>query len=758
MNTLIVAEKPSVALRIAIALGDNKQRRVNNGRAGYYEIDNAGSTTYIAPAVGHLFTIKQAGDKRGYPVLDVEWAPSYEVNKGAAYTKQYLMTLQSLAQKCGIFINACDYDVEGTVIGTNIIMFIIKPEARKETKRMKFSTTTIPELKEAYANLLPIDMNNFYAGEVRHMLDWLWGINFSRALSAAVSAPGAYRALSIGRVQGPTLALLSVRENEISEFVPRPFWKISASINGVEFQSDRGDMFDKAEADGVFRHVSDNAKHANVTKIEKSEQSLWPYPPFDLTSLQLEASRTLRMDPSRTLAVAQSLYEKSYISYPRTSSQRLPPTLGLRRIIGDIAKNRQYSALANILIKSERFTPRQGKKTDEAHPAIYPTGVEPKAMNPEEQRVYDLITKRFLACFAENASVARVSAHARIGDEGFTANGSTITKRGWLDIYDYMKFEDKSVEGIEENATYGSEPAIAESQTKPPRRYGKASLIAELEKRNLGTKATRAAIIDTLYKRTYITGGQITVTSFGMSVYKTLRDNCSMIVDESTTKRLEEDMESIAKGTKSKEEVLSEGKKMLLEALKMFDSNKAKVSESLKTGLKESSVSLGKCPNDGGDLVIKRSKFGKQFVGCDNYPKCTTTYPLPGGAKIIPTGKVCEYCHTPIVKVMRWGKGVFEMDLDPNCVTKKDWASKRAEPKVETGAQLKAKGAASAAKAKPKTAARKAAKKRTATKAKATKPAKSAKSGKTGKADKAGKTSSRKTNRVGIDAEKEQEE
>lgn len=726
MNTLIVAEKPSVALRIAIALGDNKQKRVSNGRAGYYEIDNGGSTLFIAPAVGHLFTIKQSDSKRGYPVLNVEWAPSYEVNSGSAYTKQYLMTLQALAPKCGEFINACDYDVEGTVIGTNIIMFITKPGERKETKRMKFSTTTIPELKEAYANLLPLDMNNFYAGEVRHMLDWLWGINLSRALTAAVSTPGVYKALSIGRVQGPTLALLAVREEEITSFVPKPFWKISADINGVEFQSDRGDMFDKAEADRVFKHVGANASGAKVVKIESAEQNLFPYPPFDLTSLQLEASRTLRMDPSRTLAVAQSLYEKSYISYPRTSSQKLPPTLGLRRIIGDIAKNQHYASLANILIKSERFTPRQGKKMDEAHPAIYPTGVEPKAMAPEEQKVYDLIVKRFLACFAESAVVARISAKARIGEEGFSANGSTLLKKGWLEIYDYMKVEDKSVEGIEEGSAYPAKTSMDESQTKPPRRYSKASLIAELERRNMGTKATRAAIIDTLFKRNYITGGQITVTSFGMSVYKTLRDNCSMIVDESTTRRLEEDMENIAQGKKSKEEVLEEGKKMLLEAIKTFDSNKAKVSESMKTGLKESTVSLGKCPTDGGNLSIKRSRFGKQFVGCDNYPKCTTTYPLPSGAKIIPTGKVCEYCHTPIVKVMRWGKGVFEMDLDPKCVTKEKWAQK-AEAKAEEKAAAAAaeKKTPAERKRKPKAAAKpKAAKKRTAAKAKPAKPGK----------------------------------
>ncbi len=209
--------------------------------------------------------------------------------------------------------------------------------------------------------------------------------------------------------------------------------------------------------------------------------------------------------------------------------------------------------------------------------------------------------------------------------------------------------------------------------TTPPKRYTKATMIAELEKRKLGTKATRAAIIDTLFKRGYITGKLITVTKFGLSVYNALKENCSMIVDEVTTRKLEEDMDGISKRQKTEEEIISEGKQMLLEAIDTFNKNKQKISEELKAGFEDSIVSFGVCLKCGGKLVMRKSKTGKVFIGCSNYPNCTNTYPLPQNALIQPTKKICPYCHTMIVKVFRKGKRPYEMDLDPNCISRKDW-------------------------------------------------------------------------------------
>jgi DNA topoisomerase I len=699
MDTLVVAEKPSVALRLAIALGDNKQRRMSLNGVSYYQIDNPDGKIYIAPAVGHIFTLVQAKHERGYPVLDIKWAPSYESNPKSEFTKKYLDVLRELSKKVGAYVNACDYDTEGTVIGTNVIRFVSK-EGLKGARRMKFSTTTSADLKEAYSNLLPFDMNNFYAGETRHMLDWLWGINFSRALTSAVAGYHT-KALSIGRVQGPTLAILATREREIAGFKPQPFWKLFVTAKGVEFVNSRGEIFDRKKADEAHKATSAGAGVAHVKDVEAKEQLLRPYPPFDLTSLQLEASRVLRYDPSATLAVAQALYERSYISYPRTASQKLPPTLGLSRIIAELAKNPKYEKRAKKLIEEKRFRPNEGIKADEAHPAIYPTGVMPKELSATEQNVYNLIAERFLSCFAGYAKLARTRVVVGAGSEDYSANGMKVTERGWLDYYSFASLGEKELPDFKKDERVElSKIEMREMLTQPPKRYGKASLIADLEKRDLGTKATRAAVIDTLFRRGYLDGAPIRVTEFGMSVYDALHENVSMILDEATTRQLEKDMERIVEGKKTEEEVIGEGKRMLLDALKLFDSNKAKITEAMKKGLAQSNIGLGKCPKDGGELVVRRSRMGKQFAACNNYPKCTTTFSLPQGAKIVGTGKTCEFCKTPIIKVIRSGKGVFEMCLDPECKTKDKWRAKQ-EKKEEKAAAV-AIPAAPAKEVKPK--------------------------------------------------------
>ncbi len=686
MNKLIIAEKPSVAQRLASSLAEGDYKRFSFEGVSYYELKNGEDIIYVVAAAGHLFTIRQKEGSKGFPIFEIEWVPSYKANKNAYFTKKYLDTIAEIGKRCSLFINACDYDIEGTVIGTNIIKFIQNGDVNSEVKkgqllRMKFSTTTKEDLLESYRNINPFDENNFNAGETRHILDWMWGINMSRALMRSLYANGIKKIVSIGRVQGPTLAILAKRELEIKDFVPKPYWKIFAVFKGVTFENSRNEIFEKKVADEALERS--RQKEAFVQKVENKEVIERPLPPFDLTSLQVEASRVFGMDPSRTLAIAQSLYERAYISYPRTSSQKLPYSLNLPRIIYEIGKNERYKALADELIKAKRFKPAEGKKEDEAHPAIYPTGIEPKSLTAEEEKVYDLIVKRFLSCFADYATIQRTNVVINANDELYKASGEVLEKEGWRKFYaPYVEMKNVEIPKFEEGERLKAEKIFQkEAKTTPPKRYTKASLISLLEKKNLGTKATRAEIIDTLFKRNYIEGSSIKVTDFGMSVYNALKENCKEILDEELTRKLEEDMDNIMRGKAKKEEVIEEGKKIIESIIKEFKAKEAEIGKSLKEGLQETSKGevLGKC-KCGGDLVIKRSKNGKSFVGCTNWPNCNVTYPLPQAAKIVPTGKTCEYCHTPIVKIFRRGKSVFEMCLDPECPTKKEWGK---EGKVE---------------------------------------------------------------------------
>jgi DNA topoisomerase-1 len=513
MQTLIVAEKPSVASRIAAALSEGAPLRKNLQGVNYFEMQKEGSKIVVVAAAGHLFTLAQKGVGHAIPVFDVEWVPSFKTDKNAYFTKKYLDTIKIVGSNSAMYINACDYDVEGTVIGTNIIRYVKTGDVNKEAafdnvKRMHFSTTTLQDLSLAFAKAGAFDKGNFEAGETRHILDWLWGINMSRALMRAMHTSGTKRVMSIGRVQGPSLAVLARREKEIKAFKPRDYWELHAVINATQFRNARGPVFDEKEAERISAEVS--KARAEIGAVEVNETKLFPFPPFDLTSLQLEANRVLRMDPSKTQAVAQSLYERSYISYPRTASQKLPYSLNLPRILGALAKNPVYKAHADALIKASRFRPVEGRKEDEAHPAIYPTGEMPARLADEEAKLYDLITRRFLSLFAEPALLVKTRVQASVAGEKYEAAGSRLASEGWLSYYAYYKPQEASVGEFAQGSQHAVEKSEARKLvTKPPERYSKASLIALLEQKELGTKATRAAIIDTLFKRGYLKGGRI---------------------------------------------------------------------------------------------------------------------------------------------------------------------------------------------------------------------------------------------------------
>ncbi len=700
MEKLIIAEKPSVALRIALSLSETKPKTGSFNGVVYYEAYRNGEKINIVAAAGHLFTLHQRQKSNDLPIFDIEWVPSYKTNKKAYFTKKYLDAIEAVGKKCGFFINACDYDIEGTIIGSNLIKGIVNGDVNKEIPadfanvgRMKFSTTTKPDLEFAYENMDKFDFNNMYAGEARHVLDWMWGINLSRVLMNALYLGGVKKIMSIGRVQGPTLGILAKREIEIREFKPAPFWAVVLGYKGIEFQNRKGNMFEKAAAEKAL--LETQSHEITITGLEVNDEMRYPFPPFDLTSLQLEASRVARMDPTRTLAVAQSLYERSYISYPRTASQKLPATLNLGRIISLLGQNEKYSEFAKRLISESRYRPREGAKEDEAHPAIHPTGERPRTMTDEEEAVYDIIAKRFLACFAEPGIVQNTKATLAAGSEEYFASGNIVKKKGWMEIYNYYKPGENLMPAMEKGEKVKPEKVfIKEGKTEPPKRYTKASLIALLEKKDLGTKATRAAIIDTLFNRGYILNAKIEVTEFGMSVYETLNKYSRSILDEDLTRTLEKDMEGISKGSKKSEEVINEGKKIIAAAVETFKKNGREIGMELSKGLKESEMtnSLGRCKCGGGDLVIKKSRNNKQFVGCTNWPTCSNSYPLPQYAKIVPMHKVCEKCGTPKVKVFAKGK-VFEMDRDPTCETKKNWGAKKEGkapvlPEVKSAAKI----------------------------------------------------------------------
>jgi DNA topoisomerase I len=688
---LVICEKPKVAEKIAYAIGKGKASRKSLNGVPYYEVERDGAHIIVVSAVGHLYTLRQAEGTGGYPVYNIEWAPSYEVDRDADYTKKYVDAIKLLSPGADEYICACDYDIEGSLIGYNAMRFACGSEAGS---RMKFSALTSEDLEDAYLERGKLDVENALAGEARHILDWFYGINLSRALMASIRSAGASykQTMSIGRVQGPALAILAKKEKEIMAFVSRPYWELWCKAKDTRFDSVRRRFETKEEAAAA---MNASAADGSVEKVERKEWLQAPPPPFDLTSLQVEAHRALGIPPARTLELAQTLYEASMISYPRTSSQKLPAKLNLKKIVESLSKNPAYEKTAKQQIAEGRFTPAEGKKEDPAHPAIHPTGVNGQA-GEKEMRLYDLIVKRFLACLGKPAKRETLKVSLLSGTEHYAASGSRTVEMGWFEAYaPYVKMDEVTLPAFSE----GEKVAVSgfradEKKTQPPRRYTAASIISELEKMNLGTKATRAAVIETLFKRGYLEGDSIRATPFGMAVYDLLARVAPEIMDEELTQSIEEEMEKIADGENEKK-AIEDGKRVLDAILKKFEGNEKDIGFGLLSGLRQKDFAdsmLGKCVKCGGDLRVIRSRAGKNFVGCSGYPDCKATYPLPQEAKIVPLGRACEKCGTPMVRVVRKGRKPFEMCIDPLCETKKSWG----QPYVRSAAPA-AKPAATAA-------------------------------------------------------------
>ncbi|MBN2880733.1 DNA topoisomerase I [Candidatus Woesearchaeota archaeon] len=662
---LIITEKPNAAKKIADALSDGKPIKKSDNGVPYYLISHNKEDLVVACAVGHLYGVAEKNDKSWkYPTFEIEWKPTSSINKASAYTKKYLSVIKKVAKDATNFTIATDYDIEGEVIGLNVLRFACK---QKDANRMKFSTLTKDDLIKAFEHKSKtIDWGQANAGVTRHELDWYYGINLSRALMSALRKTGSFKVLSSGRVQGPALKILVDKEKEIQNFKPEPYWQIALSglvekdkKYPVEALHQKDKFFDGNEATTVFEKVKDE-KSALVSSVTKKETKSLPPIPFDLTSLQLEAHKVFKIVPKQLLELAQNLYINGFISYPRTSSQKLPKEIDYKKILKELQKNEEYKKQTDYLLALKQLIPKEGTKDDPAHPAIYPTGIKPTGINDREKKVYDLIVKRFFAVFGEPALRETMTIEVDIKKEIFVTKGTRTKEEGWFELYaPYVKLEEAEFPDINEKDTVKINSITKdEKETSPPKRYTAASIIKELEKRNLGTKATRASIIDALYQRGYVNEKSIQATKLGIRTCDILEKYSSTILDEELTRHFEDEMESIRKKEKTPQEVLDEAQKLLTDILTDFKKKELDIGKELKDANFETANemnTIGECPVcKEGMLVIKQGKFGR-FIACDKYPDCSATFKIPQTGVIKSANKNCEHCAHPMLTITKKG-------------------------------------------------------------------------------------------------------
>lgn len=681
--TLIVTEKPDAAKRIANAL-DSKhqpQRHLQNGIPYYTAQRNR--QLVIVPAIGHLYTITQKRKNSGYPVFEYQWLPRYRAEKKARQTKPWIDAIAKLSQNADMFIDACDYDIEGSLIGYNILKHACN-EKHLTAKRMKYSTLTEEELIESYENPLPsLDFPSIEAGQTRHEADWLYGINLSRALTTAYKKQGKrYQILSTGRVQGPALKFLTTREKAITNFKPTAYWQIEANIQignrTLKATHAQNPTKTKTLADTILGKC--RGKDGYVEKVETRQYALKPPFPFDLGTLQTEAYHFFGYNPKHTLDIAQKLYLNALISYPRTSSQQLPSTINYRAILQNISRARQYRNLTSMLLRQSTLKPTNGPKTDSAHPAIHPTGKRTSDdLSTHESNLLDLIIRRFLATFSENATMRTVTATINISDEHFLLKGNHTTAEGWILFYQpYFRTQENPLPLLQEGQQVLNEAVTSQrNYTKPPSRYNPSTLLRKMEQAGIGTKTTRANIIQTLYDRKYIQNENIQPTDLGTKITEILQEQCPTIVSTKLTRQIEDQMTQLQDHTETRENILQTTIQILKPVTATLKQNEEAIGKQLQTAMQRMTTQqrlIGKCPNcKTGNLIIVYSKTThKRFIGCTNYFKhtCNTSSPLPQKGSIKPTHRKCPTCQWPTIQARTLTNHPWILCVNPTCPTK----------------------------------------------------------------------------------------
>jgi len=568
---LILAEKSSAAKAISRALGEVTVKRYN--KLPYYVI---GDQVYVSYASGHLYNLYPRITERGtYPKWEYDWVSCWQLqpnSKYAQYGKKCFETLKYLIAENNFdrYIIGTDYDIEGTVIG--FMIFVVLKIPFEKVFRMKMNSLARDEVKRAYNELSPPDYEWFSAGLTRHEMDILWGINLTEAFSKALSKyRRRWRTVSLGRVQTPTLKFVVDREKAIRTFKPQPYWNVRLlfTINNVQYDAyhQLGDIWELTQANTIINRCT-MLKDAVVTDKKVDIKEIAPPFSFSLPTLQQEAYYKLKFQPDFTDRKCQSLYEQALISYPRTGSTSIMfvPT----KAILESMRGTVYDEYINEIV-NKGYTPRKGGFYDGAHSAIFPTAEKREPTNEYEIKLLELIKRRFLATFYPSVKRETTKIIIKLGEDSFVMDGIKTLEEGWLKPYLYVKMEDRLVPVLNIGDKINVDKLeLVEKITKPPYRYSMASLIKEMERNSIGTKATRSQITRLLWSRGYIIserGKGIVPKLLGEKLIGVAEKFAPSIIDVKLTRELELDLESIEKGNITRQQVLSKTKDTITKIL-----------------------------------------------------------------------------------------------------------------------------------------------------------------------------------------------
>ncbi|WP_137404052.1 type IA DNA topoisomerase [Echinicola rosea] len=657
-----IAEKPSVAREIAQVIGAKSRKD------GYFE----GNGYQVTWTFGHFCSLYPPEDydptwKRWdlytLPMLPKRFETKVIPDSGV---KKQFKIIRNLVNKAETVINCGDAGQEGELIQRWVLK---QADYQGKVQRLWISSLTQESIQSGFENLKPAEEfdNLYYAGSSRAIGDWLLGMNATRLYTLKYG--GYKQVLSIGRVQTPTLAMLVNRHLEIKNFKPEPFWELQTIYRDTIFNSTEGKFLKKENGEALLAQIT--GKDLTITAIDQKEGKEYAPKLFDLTSLQVYCNNKFNLTADNTLKTVQRLYEMKVVTYPRVDTTFLPNDMypKIPGILKGLSNYHQFTA--PLLTKKIRKSPKvfNDKKVTDHH-AIIPTGEE-KQLGHTEQKVYDIIVRRFLAVFYPDCKVAKTQVSGEIENTTFTAKGKEILEEGWRALFakdnkkekDDGDSKDEDEEGILpafEKGEHGPhQPTLKEKTTKPPKNYTEASLLRametagkqveddelrELMKSNgIGRPSTRASIIETLFRRKYIQRNKklVVPTEMGIQLIGTIQNE--LLKSAELTGQWEKQLKEIEEGEFSAIQFISNMKKMVaslvtevkqesnkprLASPYASDSNKnASTAKSTNSPTKRTAKGLNdvSCPKCGQGNVIK----GKTAYGCSQWKTgCNLRLPM----------------------------------------------------------------------------------------------------------------------------------
>ncbi len=713
---LIVTEKNNSAKKIADILGKGGAASDKTFKVPFYTwTDGNGEEQMTIGLKGHVLGPAFPEGYSNWQKTDLHDLIDAELIKEPT-DKNVVKAIRKVAKGADELVIATDFDREGELIGLEALeeMLDANPKlgSREGTadgtlriKRARYSALTKEEIERAFDELDELSYPLANAGAARQDIDLLWGATLTRAVSLATRRFGS-NFLSVGRVQSPTLGLIVERELERRAHVAKPFWELFAKFehpDGTFETHHTVDKFwEKAEADAALAGTSGPGTVKSVTARKNTRR---PPTPYNTTAFSTDASSRLGITPASAMRIAEDLYMDGFISYPRTDNTVYPPSLPVRELVSSLVRIKEFSAASGLLDGELKAT--RGKKETTDHPPIYPTqAVHPGALEGPRKRVYELVVRRFLATFSPPMITESTRADIEAGSETYFVRGSVVVDPGYAGIYTYARSADEEIPALQEGQTLQLEgdPWIVDKETQPPGRISQAKLIEMMEERGLGTKATRADIIQKLFDRGYVYSNPPVPSETGLAMYEAFKTYVPRMATPEMTAQLEEEMDRIAAGDMTKSAVVAESRDLLHKTWSEIDESREDLAKVVWKGMDEDRI-LGPCKvceeagrkkEDGSPhmlRIIRAKKSGKRFVGCtgwtlDDPASCDQTFPLPQRGDVFRLEDRCSICgETPRLKVVPFRGRAWNLCLNDDCESMQEMKKRRAEREAARAAK-----------------------------------------------------------------------